>query len=61
MGRDNNPVAQSDHSENVERMCLASLVAILTDTPGSQLKFSNPQSTSQALSIRMAVTEAEKQ
>ena len=61
MGRDGDPVAQRIHRENAERMCLASFVAGLESTPGSFVRFSNPQIMAQAKAKAQAVTEAERQ
>jgi len=61
MGKVNEPVAQRIHCENAERMCLASFVAGLVETPGRQVRFSNPQNMQEVLTITLTVTEAEKQ
>ena len=61
MRSDGDPVAQSIHLENAERMCLDSFVAGFEGNLGRFVRFSNPQSTSQALATAQAVTEAERQ
>jgi len=55
------PVAQRIHRENAERMLLASFVSGLYETPGTQVRYANVQSLSEALKIAIAVQEAEKQ
>jgi hypothetical protein len=57
----NDPLAQSIHYENAERMLLASFVAGLTGVPGRQVRYANPQTMEQALKIALSVQEAEKQ
>ena len=55
------PVAQRIHRENAERMFLASFVAGLTGTPGKQVRYASPRDIGQALTIALAVQDAEKQ
>jgi hypothetical protein len=55
------PVAQLIHRENAERMLLASFVAGLRGVAGKQVRCANPRNIEQALSIALAVQEAEKQ
>jgi hypothetical protein len=61
MCKSNDPTAQKIHHENAEHMCVASFVAGLTGVPGRHVRYANPQSVQQALTIALAVTEAEKQ
>jgi len=42
MSKANDPIAQRIHSENADRMCLASFVAGLTGVPGRQVRYENP-------------------
>ena len=55
------PVAQRIHGENAERMLLASFVAGFTGVGGKQVRYANPRNLGQALSVALAVQEAEKQ
>ena len=61
MSKANDPVAQRIHSENEDRMCLASFVAGLTGVPGRQVRYENPQNMQQFWAIALSVTETEKQ
>jgi hypothetical protein len=60
MVKTNDPVTQRVHSENAERMSLASFVGGLPGVPGQQVRFANPQTMQQALAIALSVSEAEK-
>jgi len=53
------PVEQRIHQENAERMLLASFVSGLYGTPGTQIRYGNIQSLSEALRIATAFQEAE--
>ena len=53
--------AQRIHRENAERMLLASFVAGLAGAPGKQVRYAGPRDIQTALSIALAVQEAEKQ
>ena len=55
------PAAQRIHRENAERMLLASFVAGLAGAPGKQVRYAGPRDIQTALSIALAVQEAEKQ
>jgi hypothetical protein len=57
----NNPVTQRIHRENAAGMCLGSFVSGLAGTAGRQVRFANPQSLQQPLTIALAVTEVERQ
>jgi hypothetical protein len=57
----NDPVAQSIHGANAERMCLASFVAGLTGLASQNVRISNLQDMRQALSLALSATEAVKQ
>ena len=56
------PVAQrtSIHRENAERMLLACFVSGLVGTPGTEVRYANIQSLSEASRIAISVQEAEK-
>jgi hypothetical protein len=54
------PVAQSIHRANAERMYLASFVAGLTGSAGHHVRISKPQDMHHALSLALSVTEAVK-
>ena len=54
------PEAQRSHRENAEHMLLVSFVAGLRDV-GKQVRYAKPRNLGQALSIALAVQEAEKQ
>ena len=54
-------MAQRIHLKNAERMLLASIVAGLTGAPGKEVRYASPRHIQQALSIALAVQEAEKQ
>jgi len=60
MCKTSDPVAQHIHRENTERMLLASFVAGLPGPPGKQVRYASPRDIGQALSIALAVQEAEK-
>jgi hypothetical protein len=60
MIKTNDPVTQRVHSENAERMSLASFVGGLSGVPGQQVRFANLQTMQQALAIALSVSEAEK-
>jgi tRNA A37 N6-isopentenylltransferase MiaA len=53
--------AQRIHQENAERMLLASFVTWLHGAPFKQVRYANPQTMKQALTITLSVQEAEKQ
>jgi hypothetical protein len=55
------PLVQQIHRKNAERMLLASFVAGLSGAPGKQVRYANPQTMQQALTIALSVQEAEKQ
>jgi len=57
----NDPVAQRIHRDNAERKRLASFVSGLVRTPGTQFRYANVQSLSEALRIAISVQEAGKQ
>ena len=57
----NDPVAQRIHKENADPMCLASYVSGLSANVGKMVRIKNPQTLQQALTIALAVTEAERQ
>jgi len=57
----NDPVAQRIHKENADRMCLASYVSGLNANVGKMVRIQNPKTIQQALTIAVAVTEAERQ
>ena len=57
----NDPVAQRIHRENADHMCLASYVSGLSTNVGKIVRIQNPQTIQQALTIALAVTEAERQ
>jgi len=59
--RVDDPLAQRIHNENAERILLASFVAGLTGSPGRQVRYRNPQTLQQVISVALAVQEAEKQ
>jgi len=61
MCKTGDPVAQRIHRENAERMLLASFVAGLAGAPGKQVRYASPRDIQTALSIALAVQEAEKQ
>ena len=61
MCKTSDPVAQCIHRENAEQMLLANFVAGFTGTPGKQVMYASPRDIGQALSIALAVQEAEKQ
>jgi len=61
MCKTSDQVAQRIHRENAERMLLASFVAGLTGPPGKQVRYASQRGIGQALSIALAVQEAEKQ
>ena len=54
------PVARRIHGENAERMVLARFVAGLKGVAGKQIRYANPRKIEQAVSIALAVQEAEK-
>jgi len=55
------PVAQSLHCENAERMLLASFVSVLNGPDGKHKRYASPSSMHQALQTALAVEQAEKQ
>jgi hypothetical protein len=55
------PLFQHIHRENIERMNLARFVASLAGVPGKQVRYANPQTMQQALTIVLSAQEAEKQ
>ena len=57
----NDPVAQRNHKENADRMCLASYISGLSANVGKMVRIQNPQKLQQALTIALPVTEAERQ
>jgi hypothetical protein len=61
MLKTDNPLAQRVHHENVERMLLATFISGLTGTPGTQVRYANPQTLGQALKIALSDQEAENQ
>ena len=60
MSKTNDPVAQRIHRENAERMCLASFTGGLVENIGRHVRIKKPQSMQEALTIALAVTEAER-
>jgi len=54
------PVAQHIHRKNEEHVS-GQFCGQLNWSPGRQVRFANPQSMQQALTIALLVTEAEKQ
>jgi len=54
------PMAQHIHRKNAECVLLASFVAGLSGVVGKQVRYANPRNLEQALSIDLAVQEAEK-
>ena len=61
MCKTNDPVVQRIHPDNAQQMFLASFVAALMGTPGKQVRYASTRDIGQALSIALAVQEAEKQ
>ena len=55
------PAAQRIHRENADRMMLASFVAGLSGVVGTQVRYEAPRDIGQAVSLALAVHEAEKQ
>jgi len=55
------PAAQRIHRRNADRMMLASFVAGLSGVLGTQVRYEAPRDTGQAVSLALAVHEAEKQ
>jgi len=55
------PAAQRVHRENDDRIMLASFVAGLSGVVGTQERYQAPRYTGQAVSLALAVHEAEKQ
>jgi len=53
-------LAHKTHRENAERMLLASFVAGLGGTPGKQVRYANPQTMQQALTVALSIHEAKK-
>ena len=52
---------QRIHNEIVERKLLVILVAGLTGSPGRQVRYRNPQTFQEAISVALSVQESEKQ
>jgi hypothetical protein len=52
---------QRVHKENAERMLLAAFLSGLVGVSGRHVRFSNPQTIQQALSIAVTADQAEKQ
>jgi hypothetical protein len=61
MRRDNDPVVQSIHEENIERMLLASFIGGLTGEIEKMTRIQNRQNLEQALNTTFAVREAIRQ
>jgi hypothetical protein len=61
MGKPDDPQIQRVHRKNAERMLLATFVSGLTEVPGGQVRFANPQDVDQALKIALTVQETERQ
>ena len=55
------PAAQRIHRRNADRMMLASFVAGLSGVLGTQVRYQAPRDTGHAVSLALAVHEAEKQ
>jgi hypothetical protein len=55
------PLAQTDHYENAERMLLATFVSGLAGEPGRQVRYANPSTMEKALHIALSVEQAERQ
>ena len=55
------PAVQRIHRENADRMMLASFVSGLSGVVGTEVRYQAPRDIAQAVSLALAVQEAEKQ
>jgi len=55
------PAAQRIHRGNADRMMLASFISGLSDVVGTEVRYQAPRDIEQAVSLALAVQEAEKQ